>query len=146
MTTCLDIARRLIGTRELPGGAHHPMIQWGFMLCGYGHDTPDEVPWCSAGLQIPPYLLGLPRSQSAAARSWLKVGEFIELSGCKPGNDVVILNRGGIHDPTVSGPGHVGLYVRHNEANVWLCGGNQNDSWSIAPFPVKQILGARRLT
>lgn len=147
MTTCLDLARRFIGIRELPGRQHHPLIQWGLMLCDYGPETPDEVPWCSAAMQIPPFLLGLPRSRNAAARSWLAVGEPIELGGTIPGNDVVVLNRGdGPQDPAILGaPGHVGLYVRHDAAQVWLCAGNQGDEWSIAPFPARKILGIRRL-
>lgn len=141
------VAQRFIGLREIEGSAHHPLIQWGFLLCGYGTDTPDEVAWCSAIMQVPPYVLGLPRSGSAAARSWLQVGEPIEIGGATRGFDVVVLNRGnGPQDPSViRAPGHVGWYVRHDERQVWLLGGNQADAFSIAPFPLERVLGVRRL-
>ena len=142
-TTLYDLAARSLGIREVAGGEHHPLIQFGFALCsGYGLETPDEVPWCSAWLQVWPWLLGLPHSKSAAARSWLTVGTPIDLDDARRGFDVVILSRAG--SPTA---GHVGLYVEHDAATatVTLLAGNQGNRVSVATFPRDRILGVRRL-
>ena len=93
--TAYDLAQRFVGeVRELPGVQHHPAIQWAHLLCGLGPDQPDEVPWCSSWLNLIAWLLRLPRSRSAAARSWLHVGTVIELKDAYPGQDVVVLRRG----------------------------------------------------
>ncbi len=131
------------------------MIQWGFMLCGWGTDTADEVPWCSAFAQIPPYILRLPRSKSARARSWLEVGYAVELGDAKPAFDVVILKRGGGDQPgpeVIDAPGHVGFFagIDFQEDNyqlnkILVLGGNQSNRVSIARYPAVNVLGIRRL-
>lgn len=152
IVTALDIARRYLGTRELAKG-DHPLIQWWLSLCHLGLHSPDEIPWCSAFMQHAPFELGLPRSESAAARSWLKVGQPIDLIHARPGFDVVILTRAGApRDPSIlAAPGHVGWFVGHHkpgrpdDARVLLLGGNQTDAVSIAPFRYTDVIGTRRL-
>jgi len=141
--TAYALAERYLGIREVAGPEHHPLIQLGFWLCttdGYGYETPDEVPWCSAGLQVPFWQLGLPRSKSARARSWLDVGREIALDQAARGYDVVVLSRGS--NPTA---GHVGLYHRHEGRTVTILGGNQGDAWSLADFPRDRIVAVRRV-
>lgn len=135
------LAQRFVGEiRELPGNQHHPFIQWAHMLCGLGADQPDEVPWCSSFLNAIAWTLNLPRSKSAAARSWLNVGQVIELRAASPGYDVVVLKRG-----THPAQGHVGLFAGLQGDRVHLLGGNQGNTISIAAFPVQDVLGVRRL-
>ncbi len=135
------LAQRFVGEiRELPGNQHHPFIQWAHMLCGLGADQPDEVPWCSSFLNAIAWALNLPRSKSAAARSWLSVGQVIELRAASPGYDVVVLKRG-----THPAQGHVGLFAGLQGDRVHLLGGNQGNTISIAAFPVQDVLGVRRL-
>lgn len=149
-TSCFAIAQRFSDVREIDGRQHHPLIQWGFLLCGMGPETPDEVPWCSAFAQIPTFILDLPRSKSARARSWLNVGMAITLAEAEPGNDVVILKRGTGHQPgpeVIAAPGHVGFFAgAAPDGRVLLLGGNQSDAVSVAPFRVEDVLGVRRLT
>lgn len=138
--TPFALAQRFVGeVRELPGVQHHPAIQWAHMLCGLGADQADEVPWCSAWLNLIAWLLQLPRSKSAAARSWLDVGEVITLKQARPGYDIVILKRG-----TNPAQGHVGLFAGLDRS-VHLLGGNQGNTVSIAAFPIEDVLGVRRL-
>jgi uncharacterized protein (TIGR02594 family) len=150
-TTALDIARRFLGHQEIPGAGHSPFIQWCFTLCGYGPETPDEVAWCSAFAQAPAFLLGLPRSKSAAARSWLQVGSPVDAMAARPGFDVVVLKRGQGAQPgpeILNAPGHVGFFAgwtAESNPRVRVCGGNQSDSVSEAIFPAHQILSIRRL-
>lgn len=136
-----DLAQRFVGEiRELPGVQHHPFIQWAHMLCGLGADQPDETPWCSAFVNAIAWTLQLPRSKSAAARSWLNVGLVIELRMAMPGNDIVILKRG-----TNPAQGHVGFFAGLQGDRVHLLGGNQGDAVTIAAFPIGDVIGVRRL-
>lgn len=149
--SAFDIAQRFVGLEELAGSQHHPLIQWGFMLCGYGTDTPDEVAWCSAFAQIPPYLLRLPRSKSAAARSWLQIGLPVDIRAAMVGYDVVILKRGQGAQPgpeVLQAPGHVGYFAGWEDegrTKLRVLGGNQADAVTVQAFPVAQVLGMRRL-
>lgn len=149
--TAYDIAHRFLGHQEIAGTTDSPLIQWAFTLCGYGPETPDEVPWCSAFAQIPAFLLGLPRSLSAAARSWLQVGSPIDLQAANVGFDVVILKRGQGAQPgpeILKAPGHVGFFAGwadEGRTRVRVLGGNQGDSVTVAEFPFANVLGFRRL-
>lgn len=139
--TALALARRFVGeVRERPGGAHHPFIQWAHSLCRLGDDVADEVPWCASFVTAVAWLLELPRSHSAAARSWLTVGDEVPLSMAVAGFDIVVLKRGA--SPTA---GHVGFYVGAQNGSVLLLGGNQGNAVTIAAFPRSDVLGVRRL-
>jgi uncharacterized protein (TIGR02594 family) len=155
--TTYDLAQRYVGIRELAGAVNHPLIQWWHSLCGFGPETPDEVPWCSSFTNGIAWELRLPRSKSASARSWLKVGVPVALKDAQLG-DVVILTRGPFPQPgpdVTAAPGHVGFFagaehrplaVLGEHDVVLVLGGNQGDGVSIAPFPVSRVLGVRRLT
>jgi uncharacterized protein (TIGR02594 family) len=140
-TTPYQIAERYIGqVFERKGDLDHPFIQWCFSLCGYGLGTHDEVPWCSAFLQHPFWELRLPRSKSAAARSWLTVGRTIDITDAMVGWDVVVLSRG-----TNLVQGHVGLFAGLAQKEVYLLGGNQGNGVSVALFDRARIVGVRRM-
>lgn len=138
--TAYQIAARFIGIREMKGVRHHPLIQWWLSLCKYGLDAADEVPWCSAFVNGVAWQLDLPRTQSAAARSWLDVGRAVPLSEAQVGFDVVILERG--DSPKA---GHVGFYSAHSAQTVTLLGGNQSDAVTIQTFDRSRVIGVRRL-
>ncbi len=145
--TAYDLGRRFLGMGEIAGEKHNGFIVWAHSLCGLP-DSPDELPWCSSWLNAVCFLLDLPRSGSAAARSWLTVGKEIDLDRARPGFDIVILKRGGGGQPgpeVLQAPGHVGLYSGHDNFFVDLLGGNQGDKVSIASYERARILGVRRL-
>jgi uncharacterized protein (TIGR02594 family) len=150
-TTPYSIAQRYIGLEELQDqGQDHPFIQWCFSLCGMGMNTKDEVPWCAAFMQHGPWELRLPRSKSAAARSWLQVGTPVPLERAVVGFDIVVLQRGDGKQPgpeVIAAPGHVGLFagLEENGKYVLLLGGNQGDMVNISRFNSKRVLGVRRL-
>ncbi len=149
-TNALAIATQMIGTRQRPGIEDDPFIRWCHSICA-GGEAPDEVPWCSSFVNGIARLLGLPRSASKAARSWLAVGAPIDPLLAEPGFDVVILSRGPDPQPpatVLNAPGHVGFFAGWNTATngaVVLVGGNQGNAVSRAPFDPKRILGIRRL-
>ena len=139
--TLYDLAQRFVGeVRERPGMQDEPFIQWCHASCSLSPDTPDEVPWCSSFLNRTAWILRLPRSKSAAARSWLQVGTPLALKEACPAYDVVILKRG-----TNPAQGHVGLFAGCEGDRVLLLAGNQGDGVSIASFPVADVIGVRRL-
>lgn len=146
----LELAERYSGIRELAGGKDHPLIQWWLSLCFDGNlDLPDETPWCSAFVNGVAWELRLPRSKSAAARSWLTVGTVVNPLYAVAGADVVILKRGAGVQPgpevTSGAPGHVGFYVGSDGRDIMVRGGNQSNSVSVARFPADSVLGVRRI-
>ena len=146
--TAFDLAQRFIGLKELPAQKDHPLVQWWLSLCGFGMDSPDETPWCSAFVNGIAWELRLPRSKSAAARSWLAVGKPVTLQEAQPRADVVILTRGAGEQPgadTLNAPGHVGFFAGIDAAGVQVLGGNQSNGVSVQAFPKGRILGIRRL-
>lgn len=147
--TAFDLAMRFVGTAEAAGAASNPMIL-AMLRLDQSWPTADEVPWCSAFTNWIAWLLRLPRSKDLRARSWLNVGmPIIRLTEAQAGFDVVILKRGKGEQPgaeTIDAPGHVAFYAAmHDHATVLLLGGNQGNGVSIAPFPVSDVLGVRRL-
>lgn len=149
--TALDLAMRYVGVKEISGAKNHPLVSWWLSLCGFALDTPDEVAWCSAFVNGIAWELRLPRSKSAAARSWTTVGTTVALADAVPGFDVVVLSRG-----TNVAQGHVGFYAgrveildtvtgRSTITHVDVCGGNQGDSVSVERFDVSRVVGVRRL-
>lgn len=148
--TLFDLAQRFVGeVHERPGALDSPFIQWCHESCSLGPDTADEVPWCSSFLNRLCWQLRLPRSKSAAARSWLLVGQVIALHEAQVG-DVVILRRGGnTQGPEViAAPGHVGLFAGADlmRGTVQILGGNQSDGVTVSGFKALDVLGVRRLT
>jgi uncharacterized protein (TIGR02594 family) len=147
--TAFDLAQRFVGeVKELPGAQHHPFIQWCHQLVGLGADQADETAWCSSFANGIAWMLRLPRSKSARARSWLTVGAVIPLNFATPGYDVVILKRGTGNQPdatVLDAQGHVGFYAGHSENLISVLGGNQANGVTIQAFPMAQVLGIRRL-
>jgi uncharacterized protein (TIGR02594 family) len=147
--TAFDLAQRYVGIAELVGDAkNHPLIVWWLSLCGL-KDSKDETAWCSAFVNGIAWELRLPRSKSAAARSWLAVGRVINVDEAEVGFDVVVLKRGQGTQPgpdVVAAPGHVGFYAgRSSGGKVLVLGGNQGNAVSLEAFEEKAILGVRRL-
>lgn len=146
--TAFSLAQRFVGVRELAGNEDNPMIMSMLQLdqSWPGHD---EVPWCSAFVNYIAWLLRLPRSKSLRARSWLEVGRPLDImEEPTAAFDVVVLKRGFGDQPgpeVLEAPGHVGFYAGREDDHLLVLGGNQGDTVSIKPFPMRQLLGMRRL-
>lgn len=139
--TSFDVAKRYIGTREVPGKEHNPFIvRWSRAILSWV--STDEVAWCSSFANHCAAEAGYERSGSLAARSWLSTGVPTHLDHARPG-DVVILWR---VSPS-SWEGHVAFLDHYNKSRglLYLLGGNQNNAVNITAYPVSQLLGIRRL-
>ena len=146
-TSAFDLAQRFVGTQELGEAASNPAVL-AMLRLDQKWPKGDHVPWCSAFVNYPAWLLRLPRSKSLRARSWLGVGTPIPLKQARVGFDVVILKRGGGKQPgpeVIKAPGHVGFYAGVEGKHVLVLGGNQRDEVNVSPFPKSRVLGVRRL-
>lgn len=145
--TAFELAQRFVGLKEVPGAGTNAAVLAMLQLDAGSSIKDDATPWCSAFVNYVAWLLRLPRSKSLSARSWLTVGRPIAIHEARAAFDIVILKRGGASEPgpdVLAAPGHVGFFASRQE-HVYLLGGNQGDSVSIAPFAPASVLGVRRL-
>ena len=131
----LDTARAELGVRVAPPGQSNPRItayHAGTNIAGYD----DKAAWCSSFLHwcLAPW--GVPGTGSALARSWLDWGRPLDAprEGC-----IAVLWR----DDPASWRGHVGFYLRHDDTQVHLLGGNQLDAVCENAYPLHTVLGWR---
>jgi uncharacterized protein (TIGR02594 family) len=129
------IARGEIGTAQYPIGQSNPRIteyHEGTNIRGYD----DKASWCSSFINWCLGQTGFSGTGSALARSWLDWGKKLDspVHGC-----IAVLYR---DDPT-SWKGHVGFYLRHDEAHVYLLGGNQLEQVREHFYPVESVLSYR---
>jgi len=145
--TPFDVAHRFTGIKEVSGKVANPQILAMLQLDNKWPED-DSVPWCSGFVNYIAWLLGLHRTKSLRARSWLNE-KIITQSNAKIGFDLVILKRGNGLQPgpeVINAPGHVGFFAGFTENYVKILGGNQKDSVNISKYQRSRILGIRRLT
>lgn len=129
----LAVARSLIGTREIKGPKHEPLILKMWKAIKRGGIQNDETPWCAAAVGYCLEAVGLLSSRYESARSYLTWGIPIAspIVGC-----VVVFER--------DGGGHVGFVVGCDDAGrllVW--GGNQGDAVNIRAFDRARAIAFR---
>lgn len=145
-----DIALAFDGLKEVPGQKDNPFIVWCLSLCSFP-DAHDETAWCSAFMNGICFITGLPRTKSAAARSWLKMGVEVKIEDAQAG-DIIIFKRGPEPQPgpeVLNAQGHVAIIPEGQiiyGTNIRVFGGNQDNKVCHGLFPAKQVLSIRRLT
>ena len=129
----LKYARSLIGTKEIKGSKHSPLIiNWLINLNAWWRD--DETAWCGVfvGECLKKYNYKIPKLYMRA-KAWLDYGAPIKtpVVGC-----LVIFER--------KGGGHIGFVVGqdHNDS-LMVLGGNQGNKVNIRPFSRERVLGYR---
>jgi uncharacterized protein (TIGR02594 family) len=137
--TAFQVASRFFGIHEVAGAVHNPIIV-AMLSLDNKWAVEDEIPWCSAFINFICFILGIPRSHSLAARSWVTIGSEIPLSEAKPGFTIVVLKRG-----TNPSQGHVAFYASQDENEVILLGGNQGNSVSLSRFKKSDVIAVRKL-
>lgn len=101
----------------------------------------DETSWCSTGLNFWADQCGLPKSNSAAARSWMKVGKETKNPSVET-NTITVLWR---NSPD-SWQGHVGIFLHQDDKFVYLLGANQGDTVGVNAFDKNRVLAHRALS
>jgi uncharacterized protein (TIGR02594 family) len=126
------------GLKEIDGPESNPEIMAMFTELGYNAQDDSTTAWCSACINYYAKKKGYEYSGKLDARSWLKMPIVV----LKPNmGDVVVLWR---NDPS-SWEGHIGLFIAWDTKYIWILGGNQGNSISIAPYPRERLLGFRTL-
>ena len=130
-------AARLIGTEEIKGPEHNPVIMdWAEHLSTYYEK--DETPWCGlfvghcVGSQLvsealPDNILG--------ARNWNNFGQEVTPQF----GSILVFWRG---SPD-GWKGHVGFYWAEDETTYHVLGGNQSDAVNIQRLSKERLISAR---
>ena len=126
------------GLSEVPGIHSNPKIIEFFSELGYDVDDDSMTAWCSAALSYYAKQCGLEYNKTLVARDWLQVPTKVVTPDI---GDIAVLWRGSPQ----SWKGHVGLFISQDVHNLYLLGGNQNNSISIAPYDRDRLLGYRKL-
>lgn len=136
----LKIAFGELGQKEISGSAHNERILEYQEMTGLDFGN-DEVAWCSIFANWVALQANLDMSNSAMARSWLKVGKKTDWP--QPG-DVVVFWRKDINSLF----GHVGFFLGYTKSgkSIYCLGGNQNDEVNIQTFTLDRIIEFRSLT
>lgn len=135
----MAIARKYLGQKELKGkGQDNPVIVGFFAKSGHPAIKNDEVAWCSAFVNAVMYESGYKGTNNLMAKSWLnwKDGEVVSTPRV---GDIVIFNR--TNNPAY---GHVGFFVKWDSNHIWVLGGNQSNSVSVAKYARSKLKGFRR--
>lgn len=131
-------ARRLKGTREVPGSASNPAImQWAEDLNQWYPD--DSVPWC--GLFVAHCMaVGAPAAPQnfnrLGARAWRAFGVPVVPSI----GAIAVFWR---THKTQSVNGHVGFIVGADESSFHILGGNQSDNVTVTRIARSRLLECR---
>jgi len=128
------------GMSEIAGAQSNPEIIAMGKELGFDIVDDSETAWCSLALNYFAKKCGYEYSNSLSARSWLKMPNQIIVLKPEIG-DVAVLWRESID----SWKGHVGLFISQDVHNIYLLGGNQGNSLTIAPYPIERVLGYRKL-
>jgi len=134
-----ELANEDDGTWEWSEG-HNPKVLQYFKDVGHAWVKDDETAWCAAFVGAMLKRAGMAHTGKLNARSYLDWGEEVEHLDEAIEGDIVVFWRG---SPD-SWQGHVGFYVRHDEAYVYVLGGNQGNQVNVRPYKRDRLLGVRR--
>jgi uncharacterized protein (TIGR02594 family) len=128
-------AVKLIGTKEVVGKVHNPVIMsWAKDLDLQKIYTADEIPWCGLFIAYAVHSAGLiPIASPLWALSWAKWGTEVEEPML---GDILTFKR--------DGGGHVGIYVGEDKTCYHVLGGNQGNAVSVTRILKSRLYDARR--
>ena len=129
-------AVKLIGTKEIVGKAHNPVIlNWAKELSLSTIYTNDEIPWCGLYAAIVIHRAGRPVvDQPLWALNWNKFGVRVTQPML---GDILTFTR-------PNGGGHVGFYVGEDQTSYHVLGGNQGNKVCVSRILKKRLVQARR--
>jgi uncharacterized protein (TIGR02594 family) len=127
-------AVKLIGTKEIVGKAHNPVIlEWAKELKIKAY-TNDEIPWCGLFIAYCAHKASVQVvDRPLWALNWAKYGTKVNQPML---GDVLTFKR--------NGGGHVGLYVGEDRTHYHVLGGNQNNQVNVMRIAKTRLHQARR--
>lgn len=130
----LGIARKYVGTREIPGPKHNATIMgWLKRLGSWIKD--DETPWCGSFVAAVMQEAGLPYPDMyPRAKAWADYGARLQTHLLAPGAILVFARQGG---------GHVGFYVGEDANFYHVLGGNQSNSVNTTRIAKSRLVASR---
>ncbi len=134
-TEIMKLAMEYVGVKELVRGKLNPTIEY-LVYNVTGNHPEQNTAWCAAFVNSVLKRCGCEWLNTLSARECLKLG--VESFAPQVG-DIVVLWR---EDPS-SWKGHVGFYVGTKYNQIYILGGNQNNTVSIKAFPITRLLGYR---
>lgn len=139
MKSPFELAQAEMGTKEIAGPKHNPVVVAYFRDAGFAGIQDDETAWCAAFVGAMLKRAGIKPSGSLAARSYLQWGEKVAIEDARPG-DIVVFRRG-----NSTWQGHVGFFVRQNAKTITVLGGNQANEVNQRNYSTADLLGVRRV-
>lgn len=128
-------AVKMIGTKEVIGAKHNPVILGWAKELGLGKVyNADEIPWCGLAVAYAVHKAGLqPVKDPLWALNWAKWGE----ASPEPMlGDILTFKR--------NGGGHVGIYVGEDDECYHVLGGNQSNAMNVTRILKTRLYKARR--
>lgn len=132
----LAAAFELVGLKEIVGSKDEPKIVAFFAEAGQSYVKDDETAWCAAFAHAMLAKGGIKGTGMLNARSYMQWGTAT--TAPKRG-DIAVFKRG-----NSSWQGHVAFFLFEDGAYVWVLGGNQSNSVSVARQTKASLLGYRR--
>lgn len=128
-------AVKLIGTKEIIGKKHNPVIlEWAKELDLEKVYTNDEIPWCGLFVAICVHRAGFEVvKQPLWALNWAKYGNEVDVPMF---GDVLTFKR--------NGGGHVCFYVGEDDSCFHVLGGNQGNEVKVIRIEKTRLYEARR--
>ena len=135
-----ELARTFIGTKEIVGSKHNPIVVQWFADVGHSWVSDDETPWCAAFVGAMLKAGGYRFTGKLNARSYADTPSNTKVRerDAKPG-DIVVFTRG-----NNGWSGHVGFFVKQTELSVLVLGGNQNNEVNERWYTKSRLLGIYR--
>jgi uncharacterized protein (TIGR02594 family) len=128
-------AIKLIGTKEIVGKAHNPVIlNWAKELSLSTIYTNDEIPWCGLFIAYCAHKAGVQVVERPLwALNWNKYGTQVSEPML---GDILTFKR--------NGGGHVGIYVGEDKTHYHVLGGNQSNQVNVMRLAKSRLTQARR--
>ena len=138
----LETALSFLGTHEVAGTEHNPLILGWFAAAGSSWVHDDETAWCAAFACGVAVEAGAYNPRTIRAHEWLNIApehaEHIDhIDRVTPG-DVVVLSRG----PNLF---HVTFAYVQRRTYLRCIGGNQGNAVRFSNYERDKFIGARRL-
>ena len=128
-------AVKLLGTKEIVGKQHNPVILGWAKEVGLSKVyTADEIPWCGLAIAYACHKAGVGVVDKPLwALSWAKWGTKVSEPML---GDILTFKR--------DGGGHVGIYVGEDHECYHVLGGNQGNAMSVSRIVKSRLYQARR--